>query len=119
MVGRKLALVRNGEIPEPEHAHPFVPDIEKAKHFTYQNIKKYEHLALVWILRIYVRLSSFLKLKYAELKTKIKIRLMKKRTDGVVEMSGAEANKFLKIISDYKHRIRHIKHKIKKEEGIE
>lgn len=113
MIGRKLAPVRNGEIAEQEHAHPFVPDVEKIKHATYKNFRKYEHLALVSIVTFSIRSSNFLKSTYRELKSKVKG--MRKKSEGETA-EPKEENKFLGIISDYKHRIRHIKHTITEEE---
>ncbi len=116
MIGRKLAIVRGGQIVESEHAHPFVPDIQKIKYLTIENIKKYEHLALVFIVRSYVRAVKFLKLRYEEIKIKIKNISVKNKNGSMEEGAGQEVSGFLKIMSDYKHKIRAIKHKIKEEE---
>jgi len=112
MIGRKLQPVRMGVIPESEHAHPFVPDLERARHVAYVNFKKYEHLALVTIVTLSVRFSKMVTSGYRALLAKIQ-GMRKPKADG----AEAEENKFLGIITDYKHRIRHIKHKIKEEEN--
>ncbi len=114
MIGRKLAPVRNGQVMiEESQEHPLIPDLQKVKHFGYQSIKTLEHLALVAMLRFYVRFSNFLKLKYVELKTKI-VNARKSRNGDIVE--ERDPNKFLKMISEYKQKVRHIKSRITEEE---
>ena len=51
LIGRKLALVRNGQMEEVKHSHAFVLDIQKIKYLTFRNVRKYEHLTLVAIVR--------------------------------------------------------------------
>ena len=115
MLGRKLVPVRNGKVAPTKHTHPFVPEIQKIKHLTFKNAKKYEHLALVAIIRFSVRSSNFLKNSYQEIKIKIK-DIINKDKNHPGQLENREASKFLKMISDYKDKIRHIKHKIKEEE---
>ncbi len=115
MIGRKLAPVRNGQVAQSEHSHPFVPELQKIKHFSYESVRKYEHIILVAVVRLYVRFSNFLKYTYGELKTKIK-DIRKKRNGNATEGTKQEPNKVLKMISEYKQRVRHIKHKIVEEE---
>ncbi|MCE9549198.1 hypothetical protein K8Q98_02255 [Candidatus Nomurabacteria bacterium] len=119
MIGRKLVLVRDGQNIEMEYAHPFVPDLEKIKELLNKSTKKYGYLSLVLIIRTHIRSSKFLKQKYEEIKTKVKDIHLKNVTqltdDG---LKTQEVSGFLKMISDYKHKIRTIKHKIKKEEEI-
>ena len=117
MIMRKLVLVKNGKVEHREHSHPFVPDLQKIKHSTFRNIKKYEHLTLVMILRFYVRFLNFLKYTYQELKIKIK-KMINKNKNGSAKDSAEkqEISKFLKIISEYKQKIRNIKHRVTEEE---
>lgn len=116
MIGRKLAPVRNGQVAELPHAHVFVPDLEKMRRFTIASIKKYEHLILVATLRSYVRFSNLTKQNYQEIRAKIK-DIRKSRNGNVDDVGVAQdPNKFLKIITEYKHRVRHIKNKITEEE---
>ncbi len=114
MIGRKLVLIKNGQvfIQEQKEINFEVPYLKEVGHLTVKNIKKYEHLALVAILRFYVRATNLLKYQYGELKNKIKTRNKKSQLKGEKQ----EASKFLKMISDYKHRIKEIKHRIKEEE---
>src|ERR1035437_5565796 len=117
MIGRKLAPVRNGEVEKQEYAHPFVPDVQKIKHLTLESLKKYEHAMLVVILRFYVRFSNFLKNTYEGLKTKVKNLRKSKNGNMSEETETKEASKFLRVISDYKQRVIHIKHRITEEEN--
>ena len=116
MIQRKLVLLENGEAVVSNKIPFEIPHIEKVKDAVVENFKKYEHLALVMVVKSYVYIAGLLKTGWIALKTKIKERLNRNKnnqgTDG--EQS---ANKFLKKISDYKHRIREIKHKIKEEEN--
>lgn len=114
MIGRKLFLLQNGQISSNKESLFEVPHLEKVKYFTITNIKKYEHILLVEMLRFYVRSTSFLKNKYQEIKIKVKNKSMENHING----EKKEISKFLKIIGDYKNKIREIKHKIKKEENL-
>ena len=120
MIGRKLALVKSGEISvqmgSREKFLLEVPHLEKIKHFTIKNLKKYGRIGLVTTLRVYVRSSNFLKYQYQEIKIKIKNA---KKEKNLIDSAGErnEASKFLKMISDYKHKIRELKHKIYEEEN--
>lgn len=107
-----MVLLQGGQISSSEKISFGIPHLQKVKHLTVANIKKYEHIILVEILRHYVRTTSFLKKKYQEIKIKI-ISLKRKNH---IEGEQKEISKFLKIIGDYKNRIREIKHKITKEE---
>ncbi|OGI63357.1 hypothetical protein A2818_01445 [Candidatus Nomurabacteria bacterium RIFCSPHIGHO2_01_FULL_40_12] len=112
MIGRKLALVQNGKIIEKEYIHPFVPDFQKMKYVILESLEKYGHLSLVAILRSYIKITNFVKYQYEEIKIKIQNRRKEKILNGEIK----ETSKFLKMISDYKHKIRKIKHSIHEEE---
>ncbi len=114
MIGRKLFLLQNGQISSNTEVPFEVSHLEKVKLFTIKNIKKCERILLVEILRLYIRFSNFLKNKYQEIKIKIRNRSKKNNING----EKREISKFLKIIGDYKNKIREIKHKIKKEENL-
>jgi len=113
MIGRKLVLVRNGQIISGEHSHPFVPDIHRIKHLTRESLKRYSYLTLVEIIRMYVRTVNWTKNKYKE--WMIRIENMQRQSSKEINEQH-EGNKFLKIISDYKNKVREIKHKITEEE---
>lgn len=114
MIGRKLFLLQNGQISGIEGAPFEVPHLEKVKHFTIKNIKKYEHILLVEMLRFYIKFSNLLKKKYQDMKIKVKNIIIKNERS----TEKKEISKFLKVIGDYKNKIREIKHRIKKEENL-
>lgn len=112
MIGRKLVLLRSGEITARPEASLQIPHLEKARRFTLENLKKYEHIALVKIVRLYVRTANFLKNGYGEIKRKIESWTKISH----INAEKQEISRFLQIVADYKRRIREIKRKIKKEE---
>jgi hypothetical protein len=114
MIGRKLFLLKNGQVLQKEETISKVPYLEEWKHLTVKNMKKHGYLGLVATIRFYVRSSNFLKNKYQEVKIKIKNMRSKNQNGDFGEKR--EVNKFLKMISEYKHKIREIKHKIHEEE---
>ncbi|KKR01428.1 MAG: hypothetical protein UT98_C0003G0046 [Candidatus Nomurabacteria bacterium GW2011_GWF2_40_31] len=114
MIGRKLEVVENGQMPDNGYKHPFVGDMQNIKEIITVNTKKYGHLTVVTILRFYIRGTNLLKNSYEKIKIKIDNIGKDKHADG----EKKEISKFLKIIGDYKHKIREIKHKIKEEENL-
>lgn len=114
MIGRKLALLEHEQVLNHEEVSFELPYLKEVKHLTITNIKKHGYIFLVATVRFYVRSTNFLKDKYKEIKIKIKNKIMESHVNG----EKKEISKFLKIIGDYKHKIREIKHKIKKEENL-
>jgi hypothetical protein len=112
MVGRKLSLIKSGRLSVPEGMPFEIPYVKELRSLTLENLRKYEHMALVAVLRFYVQGTSLLKDKYREAKINLKNKIKKNHIDA----EKKEVSKFLKIVSDYQHRIREIKHKIKEEE---
>jgi len=122
MIGRKLILINNLEghnAHNPTEAFlSEILDFEKIKHLTIKNGKKMGHTTIWIILRTYIISSNFINKKRKELIIKIKNRLSKHRP---LENPNQpkEVSKYIKVISEYRQKIRHMKHKIKVEEGIE
>ena len=116
MIGRKLTLIKNGHIIEGYHPHPFIPDMHRIKYLLIKGVKKFLYTLLFVTIRSYFRLSNFIKNKYNETKIKIKEKFDKSHLAPHLP-ERQEVNKFLKVISDYKHKISEIKHKIKEEEN--
>ncbi len=116
MIGRKMSTVSFGEVlSSNDFSHPFVPDIQKVKEVSVETLKKIGHFSLVATLRYYVRLTNFTKSKYQSLRERINNKI---HTGGDMELKGnREISKFLKIISEYKVKIRDIKQKIHEEEN--
>jgi hypothetical protein len=114
MVGRKLALLQNGIVFPKEETVLETPYWEKVKNATARNAKKYAYVGLVEMIRFHVRFSDFLKNKFTELKNKIK----NMRRAQPEEKETKEPSRFLQTISEYKGKIRAIKHRIKEEENL-
>lgn len=110
MIGRKLILLKNGQILIREE-NPLKNSYEEWKNLAIKNVKKHGYTGLVATIRFYIRGTNLLKNKYQEVKIK-----MKNRSKESINNDKKEISKFLKIISEYKHKIREIKHKIHKEE---
>lgn len=114
MIGRKLLLLQNGKMLRLEET-PFGPTLfEEWKRSAARNVKKHGYVVLVFIIRLHIRSSRTLKAKYLETKEKLKeilSRKLKKQQEEQREVSG-----FLKMISEYKEKIREIGHQIREEE---
>lgn len=117
MIGRKLIMIQNGVVLHKEEFVFKTPFLEEWKHLTIKNMKKHGYAGLVATIRFYVRSSNLLKNKYQEVKVKVK-NIRGKKSNSDLE-NKREISKFLKIISEYKHKIREIKRKVKKEEDLE
>ncbi|MDE2399653.1 MAG: hypothetical protein KGL67_01420 [Patescibacteria group bacterium] len=114
MIGRKLMLLENGQIDEGASFE--IPYLKEIKHVLTENIKKYEHMGLVAVVKSYIQSMNFFKNKFQEIKIKIQHIHIKKHPNGEVS-ERAEVSKFLKAISGYSHKIKEIKHKITEEEN--
>ncbi|MFA5840741.1 MAG: hypothetical protein WC847_00485 [Candidatus Paceibacterota bacterium] len=116
MIGRKLLLLQNGEMPYSDSAETFlkVQYLEELKRAAIKNLRKHSYAGLVNTIRFYIRSSNLIKNKYQEAKNKISNMSNKKSHDEIE--SKREVSKFLKMISEYKYKIREIKHRIKEEE---
>jgi len=116
MIGRKYMVMQEGGVVH--HENLFKDSyLEDLKRTLIKNSKRYSYVGLVVIVRFYVHSANFLKKKYEEAKIKIKeVYQRKVKKDVVVEKR--EVSGFLKMISDYKHKIRKIRRQIKEEENL-
>lgn len=119
MVGRKLALIRNGQAAKMPHSHPFVPHLQKIKHFTFQSAKRFAYAALFATMKFFIISSNSLKIKSRAVAAELKKRFKKNNEGPENGAEKREASKYLKTISDYREKIRKMKHMIKEKEGIE
>jgi hypothetical protein len=119
MIGRELVLVRNGQVAKTEHSHPFVPDLQKIKHLTFKNGKKFGYTAVFVTMRFFIKSSNFIKVTSVILLKELKNKLKNKNSSLSETAEKKEVSKYLKVISEYREKIREMKHKIKEEEGIE
>ncbi len=114
MIGRKLVKLEREQVLNHKEVLFELPYLQEVRHLTAQNMKKHGYAGLVTILRFYIRSTNFLKDKYKEIEIKIKNKSNENHLNG----ERKEISKFLKIIGDYKRKIREIAHKIKKEENL-
>jgi hypothetical protein len=118
MIGKKLIMLKNGQLLNAERSEFFLkaPQVEEWKEITIKHTKKHGYSLLVMTIRLYFRSSNFLKSKYQEVKEKIKEKQSKreKTTSG----GEKEINSFLKMVSEYKNKIRRIKEQVKEEENL-
>ena len=118
MVWKKLIMVQEGQVLVPNKAEFFLNTeyLKEFKRTAIKNTKKQGYLLLVEIIRSYFRSVNFLKNKYSELKNKIKelCQRRQKNTHG----EKRKENSFLKVISEYKDKIKKIKEQVEKEENI-
>ncbi len=116
MIGKKLSLVRGGQILEKEEALFEFPHWDNIREIVIKNTKKYGHAGLVEAIRFYVKITNFLKEKYAKMKIKLKNINTKKNSNGN-EVEKVEVSSFLKMVSNYKQKIQEIKQTIHEEEN--
>jgi len=124
ILGRRLFLLKkagmNNEREFGDDDFAFViPDLEKISGIVGKELKKVGYITFVSGLRIYMLSFNFLKNKYKNLK--VKIRDIKSKNNigtQIIKRKKQEASKFLKVVSEYKTKIKKIKRKIKEEEGL-
>ena len=117
MIGRKLVVLQDTQVLNKEEFFLKTQFLNEWKYLTAKNLKKHGYSALVATIRVYVLSINFLKNKYQEIKIKVKNKLSKSRLDGDLP-KRQEVSGFLKMISEYKQKIREIKHQIKVEENL-
>jgi len=118
MIVKKLAYLNHEEKHIHDHEVNFLAEIldwNKVKHTSLDGLKKVSHIFLWVILRTYIISSNFVITKSKLFFSKIKEKIFQ----GEEAHSNKEPSKYLKIISEYRQKIKHLKHKIKEEEGIE
>ncbi len=112
MIGRKLLVIPQGAVLVEQRSLPEFTYLKEVQEATVQSAKKYGYRGLVVGLRWYMLGINFLKNKYENIKAKIRARALASDND------KKEISKFLKIITEYKQKIREIKHRIRKEENL-
>lgn len=113
LIGRKILVLRRAEIGEVIVSEEITiegPSIEEVRAVTVHKVKKIGYVGLVTSIRLYFRSTNFIKNKYSVLKEKVRNTYNKNSSE------NKETSKFLKVISEYKYKIRDLKHKIKEEE---
>jgi len=112
MLGQKLRTL--DELPVAEPVVPFsMPRLDDLGDRALKILRRLGYLCLVASIRLYVKISLWLKNKYAQAQAKLAER-RKKSGNGTT--SPQAPNKFLRVIADYKRKINQIKAEIKEEE---
>ena len=120
MIWRELVLMRSGQVMIMNHQHPFVLDLQKIKRITFKSIKRFIYVTLYVIFRFFIRFSKFIKTMSKIFIKELKYKFKKNKNNLSREIAEKkEASKYLRVISEYRYKIRQIKHRIKEEEGIE
>ncbi len=119
MMGHKLRLVRDGQIMSHESSPYFIPDLEIIREVSVRGLKKYGHLGLVGLVRMQIKSVNMTKKSYGMLKEKLSNieMLQNSKWRGLGdEAREVKVSKFLKMVSDYKQKVREIRHRIHEEE---
>lgn len=115
MVGKRVKLLRKGLVT-PVGEFPWrVPETHEVKHIASKNLRRYSYVILVIIIRSYIKGSDFVKNKYGKIKDKVADNI-DKRFNKSNNGEPKEASRFLKMISEYKDKVKEIKQKIREEE---
>ncbi|MEK7569613.1 MAG: hypothetical protein AAB500_01840 [Patescibacteria group bacterium] len=119
MFGRKLVHLRSGAIQGNDGNAPYppLPDWRVLKDGAEKHAKRYGYAATVTIIRSYVRSMNFLKNRSKEMAEKLENLMPKNGNGGGTGGEPKGTNKFLEMISEYKHKIRRIKREIHEEEN--
>lgn len=117
MLGYKVSLARSGALQMRGGFHVTFPNFAKLKSIARKGLRRYGFIALVIVIKLYVKTTYFLKQKFQLVQSKVVDILKKNKKFGFDENSEKrEVSGFLKMVSEYKHRVRTIKHRIVKEE---
>ncbi len=126
MLGNKILKLRNGKITEGarshsffHHSHHFTLDPQKIKSAILTGFKKSGYVALFITLKLSIKSLNFIKVKGKKLIIEIERKFQKNKNELLEEVAEKkEVSKYLKTISEYRQKIKLMKYRIKKEEGI-
>jgi hypothetical protein len=116
MIGKKLIVLKNKQFVIEKEFLVQYPDLRDIRYIAIKKTREYGYIILVEIIRFSIRSSRVLKRKYKEAGNKIK-NITRKHIINKEETREKEASIFLKMISEYKHKIRKIKKQIREEES--
>ena len=119
MIGKKMIFLKNNQVIIEEGYTFGAPHVDEIKYVTVKKLKEYGYILVVTTIRFSMKSSKFIKNTSEVVYRKIKDKLLKSKNGIEEEVSDKkEVSKFLKMVSEYKHKLNRIKHKIKEEEGI-
>lgn len=116
MIGNKLILIKKGQAGNIEEIPLKVPNLDEVRKFSVHRSRKYGYIVLVMTIRVYIKISNFLKKAYKSIKLKINKLIRKYFPGKIAEPKEKQISKFLKMISEYKNKIKRLKEKIEEEE---
>lgn len=116
MLGRKLLVLGNTNYYIPEDAKFELPYVEESRDFLIKNIKRLEHVTLVFVVRFFIQSKNVFKNVIEDIKNLITRLHFKVYPNGEF-IEKIENSKILKLISRYRQKIRIIIKQIKKEEN--
>ncbi len=117
IIGRKLILQRKGQgngVGEPLFE---IPPLSRLRNIAMAKARNLGDTMLVTAVKGYLRTVNFW--KRSRDNAKIGIKKIWEKFDKPKTPGDKEASKFLKMVAEYKSKIRKIKHKLKEEEGLE
>ncbi len=117
MIWRKI--VRKEEIVDeedaPNDAILDIPYVDEIKYMTVKKMKEYGYIVLLSSIRMSMKSTHVVKKASKEIAEVVKNTILK---GGKESEDPKEVSKFLQLVTDYKHKIKKIKRKIREEEGL-
>lgn len=117
LIGRKVFALRGAGIENIGEIPFEVPDLQEIKIISSKKARRLGYVVLVISIRGYIRTSILLKKVGKNIYESAKNRLERNRFTKNPE-EQREVSKFLKGISEYKEKIKRIKHRIIEEENM-
>lgn len=115
MVWRKIS--RKEELINEENVSDMLidmPYVDEIKYMTAKKLKKYGYVVLLSSIRLSMKSTKAVKKAGNEIGEIVKRTLLKNKNSE----DPKEVSKFLQMVSEYKNKIKHIKKRIREEEGL-
>lgn len=113
MIGRKMALAQAAS-REYEEILITAPSLVEIRDAASKEFKRYGFVTLVMMIRAYVRSTNFLRRTGKNVSAKIKDKFAKKNAS---TEEPREVSKFLKMVAEYKQKVKRLKRRIHEEES--
>lgn len=92
-----------------------IPYVDEIKYITIKKIKEYGYVVLLSSIRLSMKSTHLVKKASKEVAEIVKNSLLKGSKESE---NPKEVSKFLQLVTDYKHKLKKIKRKIREEEGL-
>lgn len=117
MIWRRIA--KKEEMVDEEISHDDaileIPYMDEIKYMTVKKMKEYGYVVLLSSIRLSMKSSHVVKKASKEVAKIVKNSLLKNKEGSD---DPKEVSKFLQLVTDYKHKLKKIKRKIREEEGL-